>query len=358
MKLLKSYLLTGLLLLTLASNAWAQPRSFRYWSLGFMAGVMHYQGDLDDHGFQPWIALRNDGSKWGSPLKLFRPGFGVNATYHFHPHMSVTFQASYGWIGAADSNARNSGANKYRVFRNLDFRNRIFEAAAILNYDFFATDRHYRFRPRWSPFIYAGVAVYYNNPFTYIRDKEISGYQNDPLLKGENLEQYRDQRIYLQPLRTEGEGSGINNAPAQYSLVGFAIPLGVGVRWKLSDRVDLRLSFGVRKTFTDHLDDVGSYFYADPKAFLNGGLQTTDPTLSYILSDRSMYRSVENAGTSFPASNNTGFNVQAVDLSRGRQIDEDHGEKRGFPNQQDWYALSGISISYILDPGDRCPKFR
>lgn len=328
-------------------------RSYRYWSVGVTVGAMHYQGDLDDHGFQPWISARGDNSKYNfmSTLRLFRPSFGASAMYHFHPHMNLQLGACYGWIGAADSNAYDGGANRYRIFRNLDFRNRIFEASAILNYEFFATDRHYRFRPKFTPYVFAGVAAFYHNPFTYIRKYEMDFY-GSAAGGNYNMTSYDGQRIYLQPLRTEGQGSGCTNCGDAYSLVQVSIPFGIGFRWRLSDRLDLRLHVGIRKTFTDHLDDVGSYYYADPNGYLEGRLDTENQVLSYILSDRSKYRFI------WSGRNNSGYQVQQNDLRRGRQINEDQGEKRGFPNQDDWYAYTGFIVSYVLDPGDRCPKFR
>jgi hypothetical protein len=325
---------------------------------------MHYQGDLDDHGFQPWInaSRGGDGSKWGNPIRLLRPGFGASAFYHFHPHMNVEIGARYGWIGASDENVRDAGANRFRQFRNLDFRNRIFEASAVLNYEFFATDRHYRFRPRFTPYVFAGLSGFYHNPFTYLRSGEINYYEtNFPSLG--DLTQYEDQRVYLQGLRTEAQGTQNLAGEEQgvYSLFQLAIPMGIGLRWSLSERLDLRFSAGVRKTFTDHLDDVGSYFYADPNGYLNGTYATENAQLSYILSDRSFYRPAYGAqaiANGWLPGNNTGYNVQSVDLDQGRAINQDQGEKRGFPNQDDWFAYTGFTLSYVLDPGDRCPKFR
>ena len=47
----------------------------------------------------------------------------------------------------------------------------------------------------------------------------------------------------------------------------IAIPLGVGIKWSLGEKFSLVAEYGVRKTFTDYLDDVGGT-YADPQ-YLN-----------------------------------------------------------------------------------------
>jgi len=333
------YVLTlALIGISLAAPSQAQFRSYKYWSLGISAGTSWYNGDMDDAAFQPWSSLGEAGTE---------------ARYHFHPHMSIAFGLSYTWLSAADSNATEERPNQFRQFRDLDFRNRVLEGSAILTYEFFGADRHYRFRPRFSPYIFAGVAVFYHNPYTYLRDEEVAFYANQGDAVANAVNQFENERIFLRDLRTEAQGSDEEFAEAPYNLVQFAIPFGVGLRWKLTDRFDLRLSLGVRKTFTDHLDDNGSFFYGDPEAYLEGRYASEDPALSFILSDRSGYREINGGNPGGSA-----YDVQQVDIARGFPINEDQGEKRGNPNNDDWYSFFGFTLNYILDPGDRCPKFR
>lgn len=336
-------------LMGLASPLLAQ-RSYKYWTVGVSAGTMYYQGDLDDHGFQPWIGLQSErDASWGSPLQLMKPAFGIQGNYHFHPHMFLRLGGMFGWIGAADSLARDEGSNNARRFRNLDFRNRIVEFSATINYHFFANDRHYRFRPNWNPFIFAGVGVFYHNPYTTLGDDEIAFYSQQT---GHDFSQYEGENIYLQQLRTEGQGTeGCENCEDPYSLVQLSIPIGFGITRRLTDRLDLSFRAGVRKTFTDHLDDVGNVYYSNPESYIDGGAPTDNPFLSYVLSDRSNYRPTT-----------TGYEVQTVyEQITGTSIEGDvgtGGEKRGFPAQDDWFAYTGFTLNYILDSGPRCPKFK
>ncbi len=381
-------LLTLLLLGAFAGQTSSAQGSYNYWSLGLSVATMHYQGDLDDHGFQPWIGLTRseDDAQWGSPIDLLRPGFGFQANYHFNPHMFVGFNLNYGWIGADETEA----VEPARQFRRLHFQNQIFEASALFNYEFFASDRHYRFRPNWSPFVFFGVALFYHNPYTELRLYDLSNYlytqgyngfdennyqEMKAILDSDNgdysaavsdaFEQYyeNDERVYLQPLRTEGQGLRDNTRPDgdpqckdcaddPYSLLQFAIPVGIGVRRKLTDKLDLRFSVGLRKTFTDHIDDVGSIYYPDPDIFFNRSPTTDDPALSYLLTDRSRYR--ETVG---------GFNAHEVqrniESQPGSVITEDNGgEFRGWTSQDDWFGTINLTLTYILDRGDRCPKFK
>lgn len=387
--------------LTTAVSLSAQRRSYSYWSLGAFVGASHYQGDLDDNGFEPWAKLRNDANVAGNPFRLFRPSFGVAANFHFHPHMFVGFGFNYGWLGASDDRTREEGSSEFRAVRGLDFKNRLFEVSAILTYEFLATDRHYRFRPKWSPYIFAGVALFHHNPYTQLRlddayridpsvtlpgstadpadyESEIKpalelAATNNPAIAGRIntfIDYYENERnIFLQPLRTEGQGSGQPDTEDQYSRLQFAIPLGIGARVKLTDKLDLRINIGIRKTFTDHLDDLGNNYYADPNGYYNGTYQTENRDLSFLLSDRTneVYRAtsldgVNSGGTLLPitpaqaANSSTVFEIQS---GYDQPINDDGGfEVRGWEGQSDWYAFTQVGITYIIDPGDRCPKFK
>ena len=57
---------------------------------------------------------------------------------------------------------------------------------------------------------------------------------------------------------------GFRNIPDQkpYNLTQFAIPFGGGIKFRVSENVVLAYEVGFRKTFTDYLDDV-STFYVD-----------------------------------------------------------------------------------------------
>ena len=65
-------------------------------------------------------------------------------------------------------------------FRNLSFQNNITEWNLLAEYTFLDITQK-----KFSPFLFAGIAVFHNNPYAY-----------DTL----------GQKIYLRPLSTEGEG--------------------------------------------------------------------------------------------------------------------------------------------------------
>lgn len=279
------YLIVLVVLGTVLQDASAQYRS-KYFYVGVALGATNYKGDLDDN----------------FSLKFTRPGLGIVGGYKFHPHMSVRLGFNQGWIGASDARAARDIP---RQRRNLSFRSPITEGAVTLQYEFFANTRQYKFRPQYTPYIFGGVAVFNFRPQAKLGNEWYD----------------------LQPLGTEGQflPDAGDQYPEPYSLTQIAFPMGVGVRYKLSKRLDLNVEIGLRKTLTDYLDDVsGTYPNMDQ-------LRADNP-VSYLLSDR-IDRTVYPEGAGY------------------------WNGIRGDKTQKDWYVLSNVSVTYILD-WVKCPKFR
>ena len=86
------------------------------------------------------------------------------------------------------------------VFRNLSFQNNITEWNLLAEYTFLDITQK-----KFSPFLFAGIAVFHNNPYAY-----------DTL----------GQKVYLKPLSTEGEGLSQYPGQKPYSQTQFSIPFG------------------------------------------------------------------------------------------------------------------------------------
>tara|TARA_B100000123_G_C25352286_1_gene263346 strand:- start:74 stop:508 length:435 start_codon:yes stop_codon:yes gene_type:complete len=136
---------------------------------------------------------------------------------------------------------------------------------------------------------------------------------------------YDGEWIELQPLTTEGQGTSQNNKKP-YSLSQISIPFGIGAKLNLSNRVAISLEYGMRKTFTDFLDDVSGLY--PNQALL---VQETGTDLSAELSDRSV--------------NPDGIN------------NSNYGLQRGNPNNNDWYAFSGFIVTFSLVKKTSCPTW-
>ena len=62
----------------------------------------------------------------------------------------------------------------------------------------------------------------------------------------------------LQPLATEGQGSF--STRKKYSRLQVSIPIGLGFKYGLSQRMSISFEYGLRKTFTDYIDDVSTTY--------------------------------------------------------------------------------------------------
>jgi hypothetical protein len=276
-----------------AQGAEAQSREPKdYFSVGVFGGVAHYAGDLSPGNGPSFPADQLTG------LARVGASLGVFGSYHWHPHMSVRAYLGYGKVSADDAESK-SEVNRVR---NLSFQSNLYEASVQLHYDYFGNDRDYRFRPRVTPFIFTGVGLVAFNPQAY----------RDPRAKTGLTE--------LAPLRTEAQSQA-------YSTVALVIPFGGGVRFRLSDRYDLRVEVGLRWTASDFLDDVSG-----SSAGRNQGHPL--PSQLTVSADQRFFSYRATAPTA------------------------DYSLRRGNPARTDWYAFTGISIARILDNPVNCPKPR
>ncbi|HEX4852204.1 MAG TPA: DUF6089 family protein, partial [Puia sp.] len=148
------------------------------WHVNILGGISNYSGDLQSKTFT---------------LDQSNFAFGVGAQYDLTHHISVLSNLALLKVSAADK------YNKPDLQpRNLSFQSQIFEWNLLGEYNFFDLSKK-----SFTPYVFAGVAYFHFNPYTF----DTAG-----------------EKIYLQPLSTEGEGlpEYPNNKP--YSLNQFAIP--------------------------------------------------------------------------------------------------------------------------------------
>ena len=122
--------------------------------------------------------------------------------------------------------------------RNLGFRSVLFEGSALLEVNFFKYRGLAKDNKTWTPFVFAGLAYFHTNPQNLLNDTWYD----------------------LQPLGTEGQGTGNG---AGYSLNQICIPFGVGVKLALTAKFDLQVEWGLRRTYTDYIDDVSGTYVAE-----------------------------------------------------------------------------------------------
>lgn len=241
--------------------------------VGITAGTTYYIGDLN-------------------PTKHYPPGtaFAIGGLYryNFDERYAFRLQGLYGKLQADDANSPDT----LQTLRNLSFRSKLIEASALLEINFF----HYRAGKKdekkyWTPFVFGGLAYFRANPQAQLNDTWFD----------------------LQPLGTEGQGSSTGGEP--YKVDQISIPFGAGFKFNFH-RLDVQLEWGLRRTYTDYIDDVsGTYVDNAQLAFENGDLAA-------VLADRSPLAP-------------TGYNT---------------GRTRGDANTRDWYQYTGVSVTLILGP--------
>lgn len=189
----------------------------------FMSGLANYKGDIQ----QKEITLLHA-----------KPVHTIGATYNIDGHLFLRLDFSSTKFEAYD------WENKDVILRdrNLSFKTNLAETALLLEYDLLSLYNY-----KFTPYFFSGLVMFKFNPYTA-----------DTL----------GNKLYLQPLSTEGQG--LMNYPDRnvYKLTQFGVPLGAGIKYALSDYVWLAVEYGTRKLFTDYLDDV-SKGYIDENVLLN-----------------------------------------------------------------------------------------
>jgi hypothetical protein len=327
---MKQFKLLFFVIFLVGINAHAQQgfKKYRYYSIGGCLNAMNYVGELDP------------GPSFISPsIKFTRYNFGVTGLYRWKPRVSLRGTFSYGRIKGDDSESADyTNKNVYRLYRNLSFRNQIYEFKFDVVIDLFENSRRYTKRPDYTPYMFVGLAYFHHNPQGQTPDGDW---------------------VNLKDLHTEGQG--LPGGPKNYSRNQIALPIGVGFRYKLAKQWDLAFDIGWRFTLTDYLDDVAGVYY-DKQALTDAyGDQ------SRIMSDRSYEAYSSNAELAASADNHysptlTGYNGHPMNQNDGWTGISTYGQQGGqrgdLKGRRDVYIITGFHLTYIFPGKVVCPKFR
>jgi hypothetical protein len=263
-----------LILLFTATSPFAQGPMAA--SIGVQAGMMNYLGDLNPNSFTLTNTNPFTGIYFTKPLTTkvnFRAGFAL------------------GKVGAADKYNRG-----YLVPRNLSFESNITDAYAGFEWLAISSERS-----RISPYLFLAGGIFHFDPYAY----DQSG-----------------QKVYLQPLSTEGQG--LNDYPDRkvYALTQFNIIYAGGIRYRVNDNLTVGIELSQRKTFTDYLDDVSSNYVDKDKLQAARGAKAVEMA----------FRGDELTPQAYPH----------------------EGDQRGTPTETDWYYLFGVNVEVKLSAiGDK-----
>lgn len=239
------------------------------WQVEVGGGISGYSGDL---------------SRPGINFKTVGPSFGANVKYMM-PNNFIVLRGgiNYGKIQGNDKDSKDAGL----VSRNLNFKTNILEGSLGVEINLVDPTVY-----DGLPYIFAGLGIFHFDPYTY--DKN-------------------NTKVYLQPLGTEGQGlSEYPNRP-MYKRTKLCIPIGLGWKYKLSDRVDIIYEWAFRYINTDYLDDVSS----------------TYPDQQVLLAKRG------------PVAAELSFRQNKSSVGAAGHI-------RGNPDAKDWYYMTGIKVCFKL----------
>ncbi|GAA4444718.1 hypothetical protein GCM10023091_35340 [Ravibacter arvi] len=300
-----------------------------YSTVGFGIGTANYYGD-----FAPYRRVI------GSTFRMMRWSVTGEYTRHFSPRFAA--RASLSWIRiAGDDYTMNKSGNANQSFfiRNLHFRNDVKELAAVGIYKLTPDGRSYDRRPQFGAYLFGGIAVFAHNPKARL-----------PVEAGSTEKQ---RWVALQPLGTEGQGR--EGQEKLYSLVKLAIPVGVGLRYKINPKFDIAAELGFRFTTTDYLDDV-SKPYPDPSVWASGA----DPAQARQMS----LRAFEVNPARFPKRDRTALLREYLGLT---EAEDPYAQLRADPSlvtrgnnskQRDSYMTGTIKLIYVLGPSVKCPPLK
>ncbi|HMK03110.1 MAG TPA: DUF6089 family protein [Ferruginibacter sp.] len=276
-----------LFITAMALNASAQ-RNERYeyvqkGEFGITVGAAHYFGDLNTR----------------AAINRPKPAIGAFFRKQFGNYVGMRISAHYAQLGYSDTYSKSD----YQKLRNLSFNSNIWEVAVQGDFNFFKfipNDPDYMF----TPYVTLGVGVFTYDPYAFLNGK----------------------KEFLRPLGTEGQVNAYNGRK-QYSTLGIAIPLGVGIKYNISERMNLSFEVTHRFTNTDYLDDVSTtYAGSNQPGFRDG---SGNLTTAGLLQDRSYEIDPDNV-----------LGVQ--------------GRQRGWSKQRDQYIIAEIGLSLNIS-SYRCP---
>ncbi len=233
----------------------------------------------------------------------------VGYRYKLSRSIALNSHLTYGNVSGDDKLTKEF----FRNYRNLKFKSHIFEWNVNGEFAFIKDQVGHRYRLRgvrgqrgyeMMSYVFVGVGLFHFNPKTQL---------------GEGGGEW----IELKPLHTEGQS--LIETRKNYHKVQLCIPVGIGFKYTISRRWGIGIEYGIRKTFTDYIDDVS-------KTYVSPAILAQQPEVG-------------------------GFAVQLADRSDNENKPKKYpyitapGAQRGDPRYTDSYMFGMVTINYKLRTG-------
>ncbi|HSG68275.1 MAG TPA: DUF6089 family protein [Bacteroidales bacterium] len=235
--------------------------------VGLFGGGSYYLGDLN-----PGYHFLNT-----------KPAYGLVARFNLDSRWTVRLTGYRGDI-TGDDNVTGAVES-----RGLYFDSQVTDFSAVIELNFlnYITGSTRNFV---APYIFGGLGVFMFDP--------------------------RADGVALRDLGTEGQNIGFDGR-SRYQTTAVAVPFGFGFKYSLNKRLAFAFEWGLRKTFTDYIDDVSTTYYLLGEGIDPGNAEEylSDPTMSH------------------------------------RPY-----EARGNASTRDWYAFFGLTATYkfVIGGNKRC----
>ncbi|MCB0430286.1 MAG: hypothetical protein H6585_14140 [Flavobacteriales bacterium] len=241
-------------------------------------------------------------------LSTTRPAIMVGVRYKLNLFTALRTTFTYAGVAGND----NLTTEPVRSNRNLHFKSPIYEFSSQFEFSWMKDRAGHRYRLKGVrgqthieiyTYGFVGLGVFHYNPKA---KWDVDGAWHS-----------------LQPLHTEGQDISSTRVP--YSRFSVAVPIGMGGRYALGRNASVGLEFGIRKTFTDYIDDVSTTYYNNDAIRSAGGDVAGD----------------------------------LADPSKGKEPNwTAAGQQRGDPTDKDAYMFAILSFNYKLrTTRGNLPKF-
>lgn len=184
--------------------SWATLAVGQHAEIGIFAGGSYYLGELN-----PKVHV----------LSIHKPSFGIMYRQNINKRYSLKFQGSYNRLSGNDAD----GTLDFNNWRDQYFSTTLWDITGQLEFNFLPYKIGDSDNP-FTPYVFIGASYFRANP------QSGSNKVEPPSEKADN-KMYRP-----------------------------AVPFGLGFRVNLTKQLGINLEWGMRKTFTDKLDGIGSRY--------------------------------------------------------------------------------------------------
>jgi hypothetical protein len=286
-----------LILVGIPSLVSAQRWKRQRYEFSIGAGASNFLGDLGGadqigtHYFKDF--------EW--TMTRFAAAIGLR--YKLSEFFALNSHLTYGRVAGDDKLTKEF----FRNYRNLSFFSDIFE----LNINFEGAFQQEQIGHRYRLKRVKGIKAYEIYTYAFAG---VGAFYFDPKTR------FGGKTVRLKPYNTEGQG--LVETRKEYSQIQFCIPLGLGFKYTIDRKWGVGLEVGIRKTFTDYIDDVSTTYY-DPQFWIDKYGYEKGILIANV-ADRS---------------------------SHARPYITEPGAQRGDPRYKDSYMFAIFSINYKLRTG-------